>query len=473
MLKAYFRSYGKRIRPSDKILIFRFASCSLISLFLFFMLLFHAKGLWAIDWNTVSLANMSEIQINLPYTIATAVISLAVCFVIAELFCSHQPDYIRSLLHRQKLARMILENGWYEKESSGSSGFFKDISSSKTKEKISYFPRMHYRMKNGLLHIRVEITMGKYQDQLLTLEKKLESGLFCELVEKELQESYMEYVLLYDTIRDRISINDVCATAGEMNLMKNVSWAYDALPHMLIAGGTGGGKTYFILTLIEALLDTDATLYVLDPKNADLADLAAVMPNVYHKKEDMISCIDAFYDEMMERNESMKQLEGYKTGENYAYFGLPARFLIFDEYVAFMDLLGAKESPAVISTLKQIVMLGRQSGFFLVLACQRPDAKYFADGIRDQFNFRVALGKMSELGYGMMFGETQKNFFQKRIKGRGYVDVGTNVVSEFYTPLVPKEHDFLDEIKQKIAKKGCKKKENSIETPVPTEEDMV
>lgn len=59
------------------------------------------------------------------------------------------------------------------------------------------------------------------------------------------------------------------------------------------------------------------------------------------------------------------------------------------------------------------------------------------------FNFRVALGRMSELGYTMMFGETSKDFFLKRIKGRGYVDVGTSVISEFYTPLVPKGHDFL------------------------------
>ena len=35
--------------------------------------------------------------------------------------------------------------------------------------------------------------------------------------------------------------------------------------------------------------------------------------------------------------------------------------------------------------------------FFLILACQRPDAKYLGDGIRDQFNFRVALGRMSEM----------------------------------------------------------------------------
>ena len=92
-------------------------------------------------------------------------------------------------------------------------------------------------------------------------------------------------------------------------------------------------------------------------------------------------------------------------------------------------------------------MLGRQAGYFLILACQRPDAKYFSDGIRDNFNFRVALGRMSELGYGMMFGsDTDKQFFQKRIKGRGYCDVGTSVISEFYTPLVPKGHDFLQTI---------------------------
>ena len=56
-------------------------------------------------------------------------------------------------------------------------------------------------------------------------------------------------------------------------------------------------------------------------------------------------------------------------------------------------------------------------------------------------------GRISELGYGMLFGsDVKKQFFQKRIKGRGYCDVGTSVISEFYTPLVPKGHDFLQTI---------------------------
>lgn len=122
-------------------------------------------------------------------------------------------------------------------------------------------------MEKGLLHIRCEITLGKYQDQLLRLEDKLESGLYCELTDKTLHDGYIEYTLLYDMIANRITIDEVRAENGCLRLMKNLVWEYDALPHALIAGGTGGGKTYFLLTLIEALLHTNAVLYILDPKN--------------------------------------------------------------------------------------------------------------------------------------------------------------------------------------------------------------
>ncbi len=342
---------------------------------------------------------------------------------------------------------MVLENGWYETKQVESFNLFEDAPS-KTKEKISYFPKIYYRLDKGLIHIQVEITLGKYQDQLLKLEKKLESGLYCELVSKELKDSFVEYTLLYDMIANRISIDEVRVENGQLHLMKNLSWAFDSLPHMLIAGGTGGGKTYFILTMIESLLRTDAELFILDPKNADLADLNTVMLHVYYQKEEITACVEDFYTRMMERSQEMKEMPNYKTGENYAYLGLAPNFLIFDEYVAFMEMLTNKESMAIMNKLKQIIMLGRQAGFFLVLACQRPDAKYLADGIRDQFNFRVALGRMSDLGYGMMFGDVDKDFFLKQIKGRGYVDTGTSVISEFYTPLVPKEHDFLETINQ-------------------------
>ncbi|MFR0999699.1 MAG: ATP-binding protein [Ruminococcus sp.] len=441
---AFFKNRGKRIRASDKTLVYRFCVGSLLFLFIAVLLLLNMGQLMRTDWKAFRLLD-NGFTLS-PYNFITILIATGVCVLVAFLYYRFCHDSYKQLIHRQKLARMILENGWYESETTTNSGFFTDLQS-RSREKISYFPKLYYRMEHGLLHICCEISLGKYQDQLLSLEKKLESGLYCEMTDKTLHDSYVEYIMLYDMIANRISIDEVQAENGGLRLMKNLVWEYDALPHSLICGGTGGGKTYFILTIIEALLHTDAVLYILDPKNADLADLGTVMSNVYCKKEDMISCINSFYDGMVARSEAMKLMPNYKTGENYAYLGLAPHFLIFDEHVAFMEMLGTKESIAVLSQLKKIVMLGRQAGYFLILACQRPDAKYFSDGIRDNFNFRVALGRMSELGYGMMFGsDTDKQFFQKRIKGRGYCDVGTSVISEFYTPLVPKGHDFLQTI---------------------------
>ena len=392
----HFQKRGNRIRASDKLLVFRFSASSLLLLFLVVVLLLNLKTIAATDWKSVHFLQDGSVHLTVtPYMIVSVIAALLICGAAALLYRRFQYDRVKQLFHRQKLAKMILENGWYESKTTQDSGFFKDLPATSKKEKIIYFPKMYYRMEHGLLNIRTEITLGKYQDQLLHLEKKLETGLYCELVSKELKDSYVEYVLIYDTIANRITIDEVQAEHGSLRLMKNVWWEYDKLPHMLIAGGTGGGKTYFILTIIEALLKCNAVMYVLDPKNADLADLSAVMPEVYYKKEDITACIAQFYHGMMARSESMKLMENYKTGENYAYLGLAPHFLIFDEYVAFMEMLTTKENAAVLNKLKQIVMLGRQAGYFLILACQRPDAKYLGDGIRDQFNFRVALGRMS------------------------------------------------------------------------------
>lgn len=437
---------GKRIRPGDRNLVRNTASAALLPVFLLVLSLFYFRQLRSVKNFREAVVGFRIETVDVPYLLLAVASAGAVCLFLFALFRYFFPDACKVLSHRQKLARMVLENGWYESEKVKREGFFTDTHANRMTEKITSFPKIWYRLQGDRIQIRVEITMGKYQDQLLHLEKKLESGLYCELTDKELKDSCVEYTLLYDLIADRIDISEVKAEDGKLRLMKNLYWGYDRLPHMLIAGGTGGGKTYFILTLIEALLHTDAGLYILDPKNADLADLGTVLPEVWYKKDDMLSCINRFYDAMMARGKEMKRMPGYRTGENYASLHLPAQFLVFDEYVAFMEMLGTKENAAVLNKLKQIVMLGRQAGFFLILACQRPDAKYLGDGIRDQFNFRVALGRMSELGYSMMFGETDKVFFLKQIKGRGYVDAGTNVISEFYTPLVPKGHDFLKEI---------------------------
>ena len=255
---------GHRIRASDKHLVYHFSIETLLFVFVAVLLLLNSKQLMRTDWEHFSLLE-NGLTLS-PYNFITILIATGVCALVAFGYYRFCYDSFKKLLHRQKLARMILENKWYEVDTVQDSGFFTDLQS-RSREKIVWFPKIYYQMEKGLLHIRCEITLGKYQDQLLRLEDKLESGLYCELTDKTLHDGYIEYTLLYDMIANRITIDEVLAENGCLRLMKNLVWEYDTLPHALIAGGTGGGKTYFLLTLIEALLHTDAVLYILDPKN--------------------------------------------------------------------------------------------------------------------------------------------------------------------------------------------------------------
>lgn len=465
---------GRRIRSSDKTLLFSFIACRSAVVFCIVLICFQWNHLKLVDWEHISILDMSGIKaLASPYLLLSIIVSVIVTGCFWLLYWLFLKKSIKQVIHRQLLARMILDNKWYVAEQKQNDSFFKDLPSAKMKEKISEFPKMYYRFKNNMITITVGITMGKYQEQLLELESKLESGLFCECIMKELKESWIEYTLLYNLIENRITIDEVKAEDGKLQLMKNVWWKFDSKPHMLISGSTKGGKTYYLLTLIECLLQIDSVMYIFDPKQGDLADLAEVLPNVYFRKEDMISCLEHFYEAMMERQSSMKKMPNYKTGKNYAYLGLPANFLIFDEYVAFIEMLSMKEREYVLGLLKKIVMLGRQSGYFLILACQRPDAKYLGDGIRDQFNFRVALGRNSELGYGMMFGDADKKFYLKDIDGRGYLDGGKGVITEFYTPLVPEGHDFLEVIGSIARRKGLSNYSGSMDEETELLEEQI
>ena len=72
-------------------------------------------------------------------------------------------------------------------------------------------------------------------------------------------------------------------------------------------------------------MKSDAELFILDPKNADLADLGTVMPHVYSQKEEISACVD-FYERMIARSKAMKEMPNYKPGENYAYLDFHQTF---------------------------------------------------------------------------------------------------------------------------------------------------
>ncbi|MCY7735066.1 ATP-binding protein [Bacillus safensis] len=432
---------GSRIRPRHKNNVVKTGALISVPVFLLLMILFWKDHLWSLYEKGIE-NTFQHFTFNVPLIVTSLLVSIIVpiALILVWYFIFHQS--YKKIYHRQKIARMIFSNKFYESKS------VRSKITEKTVQKISYFPRFYYRVKDNHIIIKIAMDMSRFQQRFMELGREFENGLFCDLVSTDMEDGFFTYKLLYDAGRNRIGINEALVEKGSMTLMKHIKWGFDKLPHMLISGGTGGGKTYFILTLVKSLVASGADVRILDPKNADLADLEEVLEGkVFSRKNGIMMTLRKSVEDMMRRMDEMKNHPNYKTGENYSYLGYKPVFIIFDEYVAFMDMLDFKERETAMQDIKQIIMLGRQMGFFLVAGAQRPDAKYFADGIRDQFNFRVSLGKMSETGYAMLFGDTDKKFVEKDIKGRGYAYAGTGNIMEFYSPLIPNGYDFIEEIR--------------------------
>lgn len=311
-------------------------------------------------------------------------------------------DIYKRVIHRKRLAETIVSRKLYVEKSVTTNG--------KSRKKIVYFPKIYYQFRKGFIYVRFPLDLGPFQSKFLEFGSTLEEAFYCDLQEDQQEEGYICFKLLYDVSKNRLNIKDLAVENFQLPLMKTSVWDINKTPHALIAGGTGGGKTYFMLSIIYAVMGF-STMDVCDPKKADLLDLG-VLP--YFKDHvffgaGIITCLERNVQQMNERYDNMKKLPNYKTGKNYSYFGLKPHFIIVDEWPAYYSALDTKERKKAMQLLNQIILIGRQSGYFLILGMQRPDAKYIDGALRDSFGLRVTLGKMSKSGYKMMFDNTIKN----------------------------------------------------------------
>ena len=112
---------GHRIRASDKHLVYHFSIGTLLFVFVAVLLLLNIKQLMRADWEHFSLFE-NGLTLS-PYNFITILISTGVCALVAFLYYRFCYDSFKKLLHRQKLARMILENKWYEADTVQNDGF--------------------------------------------------------------------------------------------------------------------------------------------------------------------------------------------------------------------------------------------------------------------------------------------------------------------------------------------------------------
>ncbi len=211
-------------------------------------------------------------------------------------------------------------------------------------------------------------------------------------------------------------------------LTGELSWNFARLPHMLIAGGTGGGKSTFIYYLIAEFLRLGNSrgfageVYICDPKNAELASLSHVIGSdrVGVSPAQIARVVRLCREEMDMRYKYMSDPERFRFGANAFTYGLNPVFLIFDEVAAFKAGADKKTFAEVWDNLTQLVLKARAANVFVILAMQQPRADTISTDIRDNLGARVSLGSLSDEGYRMTFGGSF-DFLPIEERGTGYI----------------------------------------------------
>ena len=150
-----------------------------------------------------------------------------------------------------------------------------------------------------------------------------------------------------------------------------------SLPHMLIAGATGSGKSVQINSIIASFLLTKTPeqlrLLMVDPKRVELTPFNGIphlVQPVIVEAEEVTDALKGLNREMIRRYKQMEEM-GVRNIE--AYNGrseekMPFLVLIVDELADLMMVAGFE----VEQNLVRLAQLGRAAGIHLLLATQRP-----------------------------------------------------------------------------------------------------
>lgn len=261
----------------------------------------------------------------------------------------------------------------------------------------------------------------------------LDAVLNCKLEEKRENVQYWEYrYRMFEDVRiqavPRLLSADPSGVADSIPLTGSLSWRFAKNPHMLIAGGTGGGKSTFIYYLIsEALRLGDSSggageVYICDPKNAELASLSHVFGSdrVGVTPAQIAKVVRLCREEMDRRYQYMQDPSRFSFGADAFSYGLNPVFLVFDEVAAFKAAADKKTFEEVWDNLTQLVLKARAANVFVILALQQPRAESVSTDIRDNLGARVSLGTLSSEGYRMAFG-CSVDAMPIEERGTGYV----------------------------------------------------
>lgn len=179
-------------------------------------------------------------------------------------------------------------------------------------------------------------------------------------------------------------------------------------PHIMVAGTTGSGKSYFLHSLIKQLLKLpNVELHLFDPKMVEM--------NMYEEEKKVVEykhnhasialALDSLVEEMEKRYEELKA-QGKRNIEGTK---LKYKFVFIDEYADLAVKAG------VASNIQLLAQKGRACGIHLVVATQRASTKVISGDVKVNFPVKAVFKMDKEVSSRIMLDESGA----EKLLGRG------------------------------------------------------
>lgn len=175
----------------------------------------------------------------------------------------------------------------------------------------------------------------------------------------------------------------------------------DRMPHLLVAGATGSGKSVCLNTIIIALLyensPDDLRFVMVDPKRVELTAYEGIphllVPPIT-KVDDTVNALKWTVREMERRLDVLSKF-GVRDINSYnqkADEKMPRIVVVIDELADLMTASGHEVEAAIV----RIAQMARAAGIHLVLATQRPSVDVITGLIKANFPARIAFAVASQ-----------------------------------------------------------------------------
>lgn len=217
---------------------------------------------------------------------------------------------------------------------------------------------------------------------------------------------------------------------------ENVVSELNKMPHLLIAGATGSGKSVCVNAIITSILmratPQEVQMLLIDPKKVEFAAFKEIPhllgPLITDPKDAsnalkvIVAMMDERYDLFAERN--VKNIEGfYQVATKVERELYPYIVVVVDELADLM-MVASKE---VEGSIQRITQLARAAGIHLIVATQRPSVDVITGVIKANIPSRIAFAVSSAIDSRTIIDQVGA----ERLLGNGdllYLPIGENVV---------------------------------------------